>query len=96
MAVICVAMPAQRSPAYLREVLAAQVRSRRLARGESQEQLAERCGLHRTYLSGIERATRNVSLATLELLAAGLECDPAQLLIRPRRRGSLTTSGGFC
>lgn len=47
------------------------------------EQLAERRGLHRTYLSGIERATRNVSLCTLELLAAGLECDAAELLTRP-------------
>ena len=88
MAVTCLAMPAQRSPAHLREVLAAQVRSRRLALEVSQEQLAERCGLHRTYLSGIERATRNVSLSTLELLAAGLECDAAQLLSRPARRGS--------
>lgn len=76
-------MPAQRSPAYLHEVLAAQVRSYREALGVSQEELAERCGLHRTYLSDIERATRNVSLSTLELLAAGLGCTASELLTGP-------------
>ncbi len=73
-------MPAYRSPAYLHRVLAAQVRSHRHALGFSQEELAERCGLHRTYVSDIERATRNVSLSTLELLASGLTCEASELL----------------
>ena len=73
-------MPDHRSPAYLHDLLAAQVRSRRHALGVSQEELADRCGLHRTYVSDIERATRNVSLSTLELLASGLECEASELL----------------
>ena len=66
------------------------MRSRRHALGISQEELADRCGLHRTYVSGIERATRNVSLSTLELLASGLECEASELLTdRPLSTGQL-------
>ena len=52
--------------------------------GISQEELAVRCGIHRTYLGAIERGERNVSLATLEMLAAGLGCDPADLIATHR------------
>lgn len=38
----------------------------------NQEEAAERCGLHRTYYSGIERGVRNVSLVNLEKIAKGL------------------------
>ena len=64
--------------------------SRHIARlmGMSQEELADRCGLHRTYIGGVERAERNVSLLTLELLAAGLRCNPADLLVARRARRS--------
>lgn len=48
--------------------------------GLSQEELAARSGLHRTYIGAVERAERNVSLATLEALAAGLGCDAQDLL----------------
>jgi transcriptional regulator with XRE-family HTH domain len=38
----------------------------------SQEETAERCGLHRTYYSGIERCVRNLSLVNIEKIAKGL------------------------
>ncbi len=38
----------------------------------NQEEAAERCGLHRTYYSAVERGVRNVSLVNLEKIAKGL------------------------
>lgn len=48
------------------------VRERRRALNMTQEQLAEQCGLDRTYISGIERGTRNVSLRNIERIAKAL------------------------
>ena len=56
------------------------VRARREAIGDSQETLAMRCGLHRTYVGSIERGERNVALLNILRLAAGLDCDPSQLV----------------
>jgi transcriptional regulator with XRE-family HTH domain len=39
----------------------------------SQEEAAERCGLHRTYYSGVERGVRNISLVNIEKIAKGLK-----------------------
>src|SRR5258705_3918740 len=49
------------------------VRSRRKRMGISQEELAGRAGLHRTYVADIERGARNLSLANIEKLAKALE-----------------------
>ena len=49
------------------------IRRIREAQGISQEEAAERCELHRTYYSGIERGTRNVSLINIEKIAKGLK-----------------------
>src|SRR5215831_19061620 len=49
------------------------IRSRRKRLGISQEELAGRAGLHRTYVADIERGARNLSLANIEKLAKGLE-----------------------
>jgi transcriptional regulator with XRE-family HTH domain len=38
-----------------------------------QKEAAERCGLHRTYYSGVERGVRNVSLVNIEKIAKGLK-----------------------
>jgi transcriptional regulator with XRE-family HTH domain len=49
------------------------VRRIREEQGINQEEAAERCGLHRTYYSGIERGVRNVSLVNIEKIAKGLK-----------------------
>ena len=49
------------------------VRKLRREQKISQEELAERCGLHRTYISDIELGKRNVSLENIERIAAALE-----------------------
>lgn len=57
------------------------VRSARLALGLSQEKLAMDCGLDRTYISGIERGKRNVSLINVYKIATALGVPAAELLI---------------
>jgi transcriptional regulator with XRE-family HTH domain len=41
--------------------------------GINQEEAAERCNLHRTYYSGVERGIRNVSLVNIEKVSRGLK-----------------------
>lgn len=48
----------------------------------NQEEAAERCGLHRTYYSGIERGVRNVSLVNIERVAKGLKVGLPKLFER--------------
>jgi len=55
------------------------IRSRRKQLGFSQEVLAERAGLHRTYVSDVERGSRNVSLENIKRLADALEVSVATL-----------------
>ena len=52
---------------------------RREALGLTQEEFAERAGLHRTYLSDVERGTRNLSLVIIERVAAALTLKPSEL-----------------
>ena len=61
-------------------LVAANVRRRRLDQSLSQEELADRCGLHRTYVGAIERGERNVTVNTLFRLAEALACDATDLL----------------
>lgn len=56
------------------------LRSIRTKRGISQEKLAELAGLHRTYVSTMERGLRNVSLLNIEKLALALEVPMAKLM----------------
>jgi transcriptional regulator with XRE-family HTH domain len=58
----------------------ARVRELRKERGLSQEALADICGLDRTYLSGVERGLRNVSLRNIEAIAGGLGVDVWKLM----------------
>ncbi|MFT4178759.1 MAG: helix-turn-helix transcriptional regulator [Thermomonas sp.] len=64
------------------EVFAAQVRTRRQALGLSQEQLAERAGVHRTYVGMLERGEKNVTIYNIERIATALNVEPAELLRR--------------
>jgi ribosome-binding protein aMBF1 (putative translation factor) len=56
------------------------VRARRHDLGKSQEQLADDCGLHWTFVGQVERGRRNVSLHNILKLAAGLKIDAAELV----------------
>jgi transcriptional regulator with XRE-family HTH domain len=69
-----------RSPAHA--AFGDAIRTLRKQRGLSQESLALKCGLDRTYVSGIERGVRNPSLTNIFKLAAALEIGPAELFAR--------------
>ncbi|MDZ7736894.1 MAG: helix-turn-helix transcriptional regulator [Gammaproteobacteria bacterium] len=56
------------------------VRKFRQQRKLSQEDLAFECGLHRTYISGVERGVRNPTVVVLEIIAKALKVAPAELL----------------
>ena len=56
------------------------IRRLRLQRGLSQEDLAAEIGVHRTYMGGVERGERNLTLQSLERLAARLGVTPISLL----------------
>ena len=62
----------------------AHVRSLRLARGLSQEEVAHSAGIHVTYLSGIERGKRNPSLKNLRKLAGALGVGVGELFLFER------------
>ncbi len=64
----------------LRLILAQNVRIYRAKNKISQEELAAKCGLHRTYIGSIERAERNATLSTLEVIAAALGVSVINLL----------------
>ncbi|HEY2536144.1 MAG TPA: helix-turn-helix transcriptional regulator [Solirubrobacteraceae bacterium] len=66
------------------------IREIRNRRGVSQESLALRCALDRTYLSGIERGVRNPSLTNILKIAAALHVHPSELFAEmPRDRENL-------
>lgn len=67
--------------------LGERVRARRHEVGISQEQLGERCGLHRTYVGQVERGEVNVSVRNLIAIADGLGVDVGVLVQGLRRAG---------
>ena len=60
--------------------LARNLKHHRRAAGVSQEEFADRCGLHRTYVSGVERGVRNPTITVLARIAAALGLPPGRLL----------------
>lgn len=60
--------------------LAENIRRLRHERGLSQEELADVCGLHRTYVGSVERGERNVTLSSLETIAKALGVSVVDLL----------------
>ncbi|WP_025733952.1 helix-turn-helix domain-containing protein [Carnimonas nigrificans] len=63
--------------------LARNIRRLRSNQGLSQEQLADKSGLHRTYIGAVERGERNISLSSLEVIASALCVDVPSLLSKP-------------
>lgn len=64
----------------IREIFASNLRQYRQARGLSQEELAHRAELDRTYISALERCVYAASIDVVGKLAAVLEIEPADLL----------------
>lgn len=74
----------------LSQSLAGAIRRRRLAAGLSQEDLADRASVDRTYVSLVERAKRNVTLDVLDRIASGLGVDASTLVAEAEKARSKT------
>jgi transcriptional regulator with XRE-family HTH domain len=64
----------------LLRILSESIKRRRKSIGLSQEAFADLCGLHRTYIGGVERGERNITLETLERISEALNAKPHELL----------------
>ncbi len=64
----------------MQHVVGRNLRAYRKERGLSQEAFADVLGVHRTYMGGIERGERNLTLKSLERIAAKIEVEPLALL----------------
>lgn len=69
----------------LQRLLGENLRRYRLARGLSQEAFADVVGVHRTYMGGLERGERNLTLRSVERIASLLDLDPVELLLPPEK-----------
>ena len=78
----------------IREVFAANLRRRRQAAGLSQEELAHRAALDRTYISSLERCVYAASIEVVDRLARELGIEAADLLQRPKVPASRKKRGG--
>lgn len=67
----------------LQRTLGRNLRRLREEHGYSQEGFADTLGYHRTYLGGVERGERNLTLKSVERIAAKLNVDPLDLLRPP-------------
>jgi transcriptional regulator with XRE-family HTH domain len=70
----------------LQQQLGRNLRAYRMGRGLSQEDFADVVGVHRTYIGGIERGERNLTLISVERIAEALEVDPLSLLMSEDKR----------
>ena len=76
-------MTVARMQGDLQRALGENLRTLRVGRGMSQEDFAEFLGVHRTYMGGVERGERNLTLRSVEKLAERLDVDPVSLLRPP-------------
>ena len=72
-------MAKRRAKPDVRERFGDAVRTRREELKLTQEELADRAGIHRTYLSDVERGSRNLSLVNIEKLAQALSLSMSEL-----------------
>lgn len=80
----------------LQQALGRNLRAERTRMGLSQEALAEHLDVHRTYIGGLERGERNVTLQTVERFSASLGLHPLDLLWdRERVTVRVDASGGL-
>ena len=68
------------SPAH--QAFGRAIRELRLERGISQEELAHRADIDRSYMGGVERGERNASLKNILRVASALDIPPARLFAR--------------
>jgi transcriptional regulator with XRE-family HTH domain len=66
--------------ARIKEAMGARLKELRLQKTLSQESLALACGLDRTYIGGVERGERNISLINIYKVATALQISPGALL----------------
>jgi transcriptional regulator with XRE-family HTH domain len=71
------------SPAHI--AFGASIRAIRKEQGISQEALALKCGIDRSYFGAVERGERNVALANILKIANALQTPPAELFTRAER-----------
>ncbi|MCC8374816.1 MULTISPECIES: cell morphology transcriptional regulator XreR1 [Photorhabdus] len=64
-----------KKPNTIKSLFGQRVRYIRMASGMSQEAFADKCGLDRTYISGIERGVRNPTLEVINVIASGLQIE---------------------
>ncbi len=76
--------------AQILELVGKRIRQIRKARGLSQEALAEKCGFNFSYIGGIERAEKNVSLINLSKIADALEVGIHQFFVFSHKQENLT------
>jgi len=67
----------------LQRAVGRNLRRYREERGLSQERFADVVGVHRTYMGGLERGERNLTLRSVEKLALALDIDPLSLFVDP-------------
>ncbi|MBY2924441.1 helix-turn-helix transcriptional regulator [Rhizobium leguminosarum] len=75
----------------IREVFARNLRSARQAKGLSQEELAHRADIDRTYISSLERSVYNASIDVVDRLAVVLGIEAGELLKRPPEEPQMPT-----
>ncbi|TPW27711.1 helix-turn-helix domain-containing protein [Pararhizobium mangrovi] len=72
----------------IREALAFNLKKLRQEKGLSQEELAHRAGIDRTYISSLERCVYNASIDVVDRLATELGVEASDLIVRPDQTDS--------
>jgi len=67
------------------KVFGQRIKQLRLAKGWSQEKLAEKTGFHRTYIGMVERGERNISLKNIQILAVSFDINMQDLFYDQNR-----------